>query len=146
MPKQTKSFSLDDDLAERLDNDASMNNSAVVNQLLREYLDAGETADVALKMRKRDLEDKLKAKRRKKSSIESEIERLEREIDDLQSQIEQRREDGIKEVVDFAEKIANDDFVGELSPENPAIQNKAQKAQMSPERFIDAVNDELEGR
>lgn len=141
--KVVKTFSLDEDVAEMLDNDENLNNSAVANSLFREYLVSGQTADVALKMRLRDLERDLENKKVEKQRIESQIENIQREIRDVEQQIQERRQQGVAEIEEFVETVRNDEFHGDLDPDNPAIQNYARKAQMSPERFIEEVKSRL---
>lgn len=144
MGKSRRSVSIDEDLDEQLTNRESINASAVINELLRQYLAGGEAADVALKLRKRDLQQQKENKQVNIQRLESEVERLDREIDDIDERIRKRRQDAYEEVETIAERIRDGRFDREnLSADNPAIQNYAQKAQMSPERFVSEVRDNL---
>lgn len=142
--KKRRSFTIDRDVAGQLSNREEMNASAVVNELLRQYLAHGEAADAGLQMRKKEVEREIEELQTEKARIGSKIDRKERELEDIRRQIEERRESGLKHVTELAEKIQSGTFpMDNLAPDNPAVKNYAQKASMTPERFIDEVRDEL---
>jgi predicted nucleic acid-binding Zn-ribbon protein len=148
--KSRRSFSLDEDLVERLSSREDMNASAVVNDLLRDYLQAGRSADVALQQRLDSLERELSDVNQDITRLESRRDTLERQIEQVEQQIRERRRDGldeIQEVVDAIQRENADDGMfmtrEQLTPENAAIQSYASKSQMPPERFIGEVRDRL---
>lgn len=144
MGKETRSFSIDDDVDSQLDHRQDLNASAVVNEFLREYLAAGKAPDAALTMRKERLEDQLEDARAEKNRLKSRISRLERELEDVRQQINTRRNQKSQAVLDFAEKVRAGRFPREnIGPDNAAIKNAAGKAGITPDRFVDQLEAEL---
>jgi polyhydroxyalkanoate synthesis regulator phasin len=142
--KQRISASIDADIKDQLDTENNLNKSAVVNELLRQYLVQGDAAEAGLQRRLKEKEQTKERKELERQRLENEIESLEREIDDIQNQIQQRRQEGLDEILEMAEKIRNNEFPREnLTADNPAVENYAQKAAMTPERFVRKVEDEL---
>jgi len=144
MSKKRKTFSLDRDIHSQLTDREQLNASAVVNELLRQYLVQGNGQDVGLRMRLKDIDREIEQKQSEIGRIEAQIDRLQQEREDIQAQIQQRREEGIEEVQEFAEKIQDGMFDTEnLTEDNPAVENFATKAGLTPERFIEKVQRRL---
>lgn len=145
MGKSSRSFSIDDDLADRLSSRQDMNASAVVNSLLRDYLEAGRSADVALHQRREKLEREEQEVDSKISRLQTRKQQIQRELEQVNRQIEERRSAGVKQVGEVVEMYERGEFrMEQLKPDNGAIQNYAGRAQMTPERFISEVRDRIE--
>lgn len=143
--KKRRSFSLDEDLKRQLDKRENLNASAVVNELLRQYLAQGEAQDIGLRMRQKDIEREIEDVNVEISRLESRREELKREYDEIQSQIDQRRQEGVEEIAEVVDRIEAGSWPREsLAPDNPAVQNWATKASMTPERFIREVERKLD--
>jgi len=143
MSKKRKTVSIDEDVHDSLTSREHLNASSIVNELLRQYLFQGESQDAALHMRKRDLEKQIEDTRQEIAHLESKIERLQDEKENVNQMIQDRRREGLEEISEFAETVRSGDFNGELEPDNPAIKNYAQNANMTPERFISEVEERL---
>lgn len=143
MTKKRKTVSVDKDVHNELTSRQHLNASSIVNELLRQYLFQGESQDAALHMRKKDLEREIENTRQEMSHLESKLERLQDEKEEVKDMLRSRRREGEEEIQTFADKVAAGEFMGELEPDNPAIQTHAQKANMTPERFIKEVEERL---
>ena len=75
------SATIDETLKEQLDNREKINKSNLIETLLREYLAAGESTTVALKVRKKELQQKKQNKEIEKQTLENEIESIQSQID-----------------------------------------------------------------
>jgi uncharacterized protein YlxW (UPF0749 family) len=143
MAKKRKTVSIDEDVHNQLSSQEHINASSIVNELLRQYLFQGESQDAALHMRKKDLEKQIEETRQEITHLESKVERLQDEKEQVKQMIQDRRREGIKEIEKFADIIQQGDFAGEIEPDNPAVQNYAQDANMTPTRFVQEVEDQL---
>lgn len=142
--KKRRSFSIDEDVASQLTDRENLNASGVVNELLRQYLAQGESADAGLQMRLKDLDREIDQLKTEKGRVETKIERKKREREDVRRQIEQRREKGREHIDAFVEKVLTQGFPKEnLKASNPAVKNYATKASMTPEKFIELVRENL---
>lgn len=144
MSKKRRTISIDEDIEDELSSREHLNASSIMNELLRQYLFQGESQDAALHMRKKDLEKEIEDTRREIAHLETKVERLQDEKAKVNDMLRERRREGHEEIAEFAETVAAGDFNGELAPDNPAIQNYAQNANMTPERFLDEVEEELQ--
>lgn len=140
--KKRKTVSVDEDVHNELSNRDHLNASSIVNELLRQYLFQGESQDAALHMRKKDLEREIENTRQEIGHLESKLERLQDEKEQVKEMIRERRREGYEEIEDAAETIRDSPNFN-VSVDNPAIQQWAQKANMTPERFINEVEDRL---
>jgi len=141
---KTLSVRVDQSTQNQLSNE-SINTSGLVRSLLTNYFQTGDTVEASLQKQLADLEEKLNALEMEKTQLEQRIKKKEREIDQVQHRLKQRRENVPEEVEEFAEKINAGKFpLGNLEPENPAVQNHAEKAGLpDPETFISKVRDYL---
>jgi len=142
MGKKRKTFSLDEDVQQELSNRDHLNASSLANEFFRQYLFQGESQDAALHMRKNDLDRQIETTRQEIGHLESKLERLQDEKEEVKDMIRQRRRKGHEKIDEAVEKI-RDSPNFELEPDNPAIQQWAENANMTPERFIDEVEDKL---
>lgn len=141
--RESVSVRIDPETKDRLDDRDDLNLSGLLRGLLEEYLYVGDSVEVALQRRLQEKEEELKELELRKTDIENQIERTERELEDIQHKIQQRRESTPEEVIQFAEKVKAGEFVGDLETSNPAIENKARNAGISPEKFIRLVKERL---
>jgi septal ring factor EnvC (AmiA/AmiB activator) len=137
-------FRVDADTKRRLDG-GHLNKSAVMRDLADKYARTGDTEEAALLVEREQKEDRLRELQREKSDLESDIDRVEREIDRLDRRIEQRRENTSDEAKEIADRIESGTFrKSQLTEDNPAVINWAQKAGLDPDTFIFEVREELE--
>lgn len=132
MSKKTKSFSVDEDVAEELSERGEINASAVVNNYLREFLDATDRTESEV--------------------IIAEINRQIREVDDEIDSLESKR----KRLVNRRERIKGreekahaeklDDIMARAThipaePSNNFIREKAPEVDMTPEELAKEIAD-----
>lgn len=145
MGKVPMSVSVDEELKQRADRRPSMNTSAVVNQFLREYLSGGRAPDVALAMEIERMENEIENERAEIERRQAKIDRLEREIDRLETELSGYQDAEREAIESFVERVREGDIPQRnIVADNPAVQNYAVKATMTPEVFVAAVKDELE--
>jgi predicted nucleic acid-binding Zn-ribbon protein len=138
------SVRVDSDTSRRLDR-SEVNTSGLVRSLLQHYFRTTDTVEAGLEKQLADLQDQLRALEREKSDIEQRIEDTRREIDQVEHRLKQRRENVPDEVTEFADRIRDGKFkLSNLEPDNPAVENYAQKAGI-PETdvFIRKVKENL---
>jgi len=136
VPKQPRSFSIDEDVNELLAERDDINPSAVVNKFLREYVAGGRGEEAALEIRLNELDDEI-------AELEKELEQKRRERDRIESQLEDRQSELREQLLEVETKVREGVFPREnVDSENPAIQNWASDAGVPAERFVD----ELEAR
>jgi septal ring factor EnvC (AmiA/AmiB activator) len=133
MPKQPRSFSIDEDVAEILSDRDDVNPSAAVNKFLREYLTSGRGAEAALEVRLSQLDEEIAEK-------EKELERLRRERERIDDRLRQNKSELTEQVNEVANMVTEGGFpVENIDPDNPAIQNWASEAGVPAERFVDEL-------
>lgn len=132
--KRRRTVSLDEPNDRYLE-DPDLNASGLINSLVSHFRRKGRIVDVALGMRleqtKQEIEDteaEIARLQSRLSELESERDRLEAKLRDM----EDRQEEAIDEFLNLSGGP-------ELDPENPAVKNYAQKANMTPQRFIEEV-------
>jgi len=107
------------------------NRSAFINDLIEAHRKGKSEIDEAVaRHRKQQLESELRRIESEKSSVQSELEHLEEKL----SREEARKQEKLQEARDTLEP-------GQFVPENPAVENWADKLDMTPEELIE----ELEG-
>lgn len=144
MSKETKSFSLDADIADQLKRRDDLNASAIVNRMLREYLASGKAPDAALTMRLEKLEQQIENARAERERLDAQIQRLEEEKDEVRRQMRTRDDKQTEQVVEVAQMVQSGQIPEDrLEPTATVIQHRAGKADMAPERFINEVQSEL---
>ena len=145
MSKQRRTFSIDEDIDKRFKQQEHLNASATVNKLLREYVAAGKEPEAALNVRLREVEAELQQKREEQARTQSHIERLEREKDDIAAKIREResnQERPINEYTELVRNSTNRDMM--LDVENEALEKHAERANLTPTRFLEKVEARLE--
>lgn len=143
MGKTSRSFSLDEDLDQRIDARSDLNPSAITNEFWREYLAAGRSPDAALVMRKERIQNQLDEVRSDLGKLKSREEQLVREREQVESLLERQDEKTRSAVEDVVGHIDRGEFPrSNVDIENPAIQNWAAEAGMTAQRLVD----ELEAR
>lgn len=144
MGKTSRSFSLDEDLDQRIDARSDLNPSAITNEFWREYLAAGKAPDAALVMRKERIESQLEEVRADISKSQSQEERLVREREQVDSLMERQDEKSRSAVEDVVARIERGNFPrSNVDIDNPAIQNWAADAGMTASRLVDEVEARL---
>ena len=144
MSKQRRTFSIDEDIDKRFKQQEHLNASATVNKLLREYVAAGKEPEAAMNVRLREVEAELQQKREEKARVESHIERLEREKEDIAAKIRDREQNQVKPILDYVDLVENHhepDIL--LDVDNEALKTHAERANLTPTRFLEKVEAEL---
>lgn len=136
--KQRKTFSLDDEVVEEL-NERNLNASGVANDLLTEYLIGGTTAATGKEIRIQHIEQEIEQQLNERDRINRRIERLRNERERLEREIEKQQ----SEYHDRLEEAAQ--FVRGKPADNPAVENWANKLNMTPEELLTEVERKLGG-
>lgn len=132
--KDRRSISIDSELNDRLNN-TDLNASAVINRFLREYFVGGDTASVATKLRLQDIEREIDSTQDEINRLQNRLQRLRQEREKIEKQMEREREE-TKQVVEEARDVIGSNMD---NPDNPAVQNWADKANMTPEEFVEVL-------
>lgn len=137
VPKQPRSFSIDEDVNEMLSERDDINASAVVNKFLREYVAGGRGEEAALEIRLNELDEEI-------SDLERELEQKRRERDRIEQQLQSRRSELREQLAEVEQKIRNDEFPRDnVHADNAAIQNWASKAGVPADRFADELQSRI---
>jgi DNA repair exonuclease SbcCD ATPase subunit len=125
MGKDRKTFSLDERVVEELE-DETGNASAVVNDLLQEWLLSGGDGPIGKEIKLRDIESKLEEAKNERDKINRRIERLRNNKRRIEQQIEQQQEEQREKLQEAAQ------YVKDKPVDNPAVENWAEKLNMTP--------------
>ncbi|AFH22077.1 hypothetical protein OSG_eHP15_00235 [environmental Halophage eHP-15] len=125
MGKDRKTFSLDERVVEELE-DETGNASAVVNDLLQEWLLSGGDGPIGKEIKLRDIESKLEEAKNERDKINRRIERLRNNKRRIEQQIEQQQEEQREKLQEAAQ------YVKDKPVDNPAVENWAEKLNMAP--------------
>lgn len=125
MGKDRKTFSLDERVVEELE-DETGNASAVVNDLLQEWLLSGGDGPIGKEIKLRDIESKLEEAKNERDKINRRIERLRNNKRRIEQQIEQQQEEQREKLQEAAQ------YVRDKPVDNPAVENWAEKLNMAP--------------
>lgn len=123
--KERKSVTLDPDLYERVQNDASLNFSGLVNRVVREYYEGGHPDGLDLQIRR--VENRLE-------EVRAEEEKLERRLDELNERKE-KVDDALDEALDALEGLST----SKLHPDNLAVETQARKLGVQPDVLCERV-------
>lgn len=130
--KVRKTVSIDRELEAELD-EWSNNHSAIVNELLNEYFKNAGDGPIGLEVKLRDVESRIDETLNERDRANRRLERLRNRKDRLEKEIS-RRQEKRKERLRRAEN-----YVAGRSPDNPAVQNWAEKLGMPPAELVDRV-------
>lgn len=137
MGKTPRSFSIDESLDEAIRRQNDLNASSAVNQFLAEYIREGSGEEAALKVRLEQVDDEIAQKTR-------ELEQLERERDRIETRLESRQSKIDEQLDEVEELVRNGEFPrGNISVDNVMIQERAAKAGVDAERFVDRLEARL---
>lgn len=132
MSKKPQSFSIDEDIKEELEHRDDLNASAVVNNYLREFLDATDATEEEVIIRE----------------INNQIDDIDKEIDRLQNKRERkvRRRERVKGRTERREKEEFEEVMEKLAsipadPEHPGVVNSAERLDMEPEALAQEAAD-----
>ena len=132
MGKDRKTFSLDERVVEELE-DETGNASAVVNDLLQEWLLSGGDGPIGKEIKLRDIESKLEEAKNERDKINRRIERLRNNKRRIEQQIEQQQEEQREKLQEAAQ------YVKDKPVDNPAVENWAEKLNMAPSELKEQV-------
>jgi len=131
--KKTKSFTLSPDVVEELEQTG--NASEVVNGLLEEYFLSAGDGPIGVELQLQNTETKLNAAIDDRQKLNRRIERLRNKKQRLEREIENRQ-------AQQREKLAEaKQFVQGKEPDNPAVQNWADKLGMPPYELLEEVKE-----
>jgi len=134
MTKDRKTFSIDKDVAKQL-NEETNNASAVVNNLLEEWLLSGGDGPIGKEIKLRDIEQRLEQSLNERDKINRRIERLRQKKRRLEQEIEQEQEQQEERIREAA------DIVADKPADNPAVENWAEKLNMTPTELKERVKE-----
>jgi len=130
--KKPRSFTIDEDIAEELSKREDINASAVVNNYLREFLDATDATEDEVIVREidrqiDDIDEEIQDKESKRGRLERRKERiLERDDEDYGEEEQQ--------LLEKLRQVPRD-------PEHPLVQEVAEKLDMDPSDAIQEAYD-----
>lgn len=132
MGKDRKTFSLDEQVVAELEDEAG-NASAVVNNLLQEWLLSGGDGPIGKEIKLRDIESKLEEAKNERDKINRRIERLRNQKRRIEQEIEQQQSEQRERLQEAA------DIVADKPADNPAVKNWAEKLNMTPTELKEQV-------
>jgi len=130
--KKTKSFTVDEDIAEELSERGEINASAVVNNYLREFLDAtdyteSEVIIAEINRQIREVDDNI-------DSLESKRKRLVNRRERIKGREQKAHAEQLDDIMARAATIPAD-------PSNGFVQEKAAEVDMTPEQLARKIAD-----
>jgi hypothetical protein len=133
VPKKTKSFTVDEDIAEQLENHPEINASAVVNDYLGTYLKATNKTQEEVVLEQ--LNERIENKR-------DEIESKEDELQDLID-----RRDAVRERMNGQDEQAKNEAIEAVSsipadPTHPLMEKEAEEVSMTATELAKAAAEE----
>jgi len=124
MSKERISASVEPEVAEFLRGD-DVNASGLINQLVKNHMDTGGGRKAMLQLRREQLQSEINEARNTVAAKQDSLETVEAELDELT--------DDTDEVVAEASDALAD---APADPENPAVKNWADKAELPPAEFL----------
>ncbi|MFB1066471.1 hypothetical protein [Natrinema sp. H-ect4] len=134
MSKDRKTFSLDPDVADYLD-DPSINASGLVNRLLREYFEGGGSQGMMVELRKQQLRHEKQSLEQQQEVIDEELERL----DEQEEKASTEYETALTPLLDTLEKG------GHVWPDHQLVKEVARDYAVEPDRVIGDLRERAGG-
>lgn len=128
--KKRTSISLPRETYEWL-SDSPMQNSALIAELLDEYRQSRAERVAALEMQ-------LKHARTERDDLEQQYENAQQRVADLEERLSEVREDDVS-VINDAREVLDSVPESELTVDNPAVENWAEKVGVSPEELLNRL-------
>lgn len=133
VPKKTKSFTVDEEIAEELEQHPEINASAVVNDYLGTFLKATNKTQEEVVVEQ--LNERIENKRDEIDEKEEELEELIERRDRILEQMEGKNKEAENEAVEAVSSIPAD-------PTHPLMEQEAEGIDLSPEELAKAAADE----
>jgi len=130
MSKKNISASVDEEVEAYLSQE-HVNCSGLVNKLVKTHATAGGSERAMLELREQQLESEL-------ADLESRTDRKRQELERVREQLAEYRDAREDIIAEARNTLTREQY----DPENEAVKTWAEKAEMSPEAFVDAL---LEG-
>jgi chromosome segregation ATPase len=130
--KDRKTFSLDAAVVEELEQETG-NASAVVNNLLQEWLLSGGDGPIGKEIKLRDIEQRIEEAKNERDKVNRRIERLRKQKRRIEQQIEEEQNQHRERLEEAA------DIVADKPADNPAVENWAEKLNMTPTELKEQV-------
>lgn len=126
--KKRTSITVDPDVYEFL-SQSEVNQSGLINDLVREYKDNEKRQVAALRLRyqhlKREAEEARETAERKEEQAQ--------DVKELLDEAESKETDKIQDVAEKLESVPK-------QPENPAVQHQAEKLGLTPEELLERID------
>ena len=129
MSKHRRTVTLDPEVDEFLDT-AEVNASALVNKLVKNHHSAAGDQQAMLSLRAQQLRSDIE-------ELESRLETKQDELERVEARLDAVEDDRDAILRDAAETIPR----AVRTPDNPAVQSWAEKADLTPEAFLDRLDD-----
>lgn len=130
MGKEIKSVSIDEGLAEAIDEADDLNLSGLVNEMLRAYFTTGDTHRSAIRSRLEQVEEEIEETEEELNELRNEKERLEQLLEKEEAEMEPLREQAVEL------------FSGrDVDVTNPAVEQWAMKLDMPPQELLEKVEE-----
>lgn len=139
---RSKSFTLGVEVWKRLKEEG--NASQLARNLFREYYLHGRSREAAMEVRERDLRQEKRNVRLEITKLESRLEEIDAELDEIENRRSAYSDTEMEQIQRMVGIIEDNRFdTSNLTTDNPAVQNRASQAGMEPDRFVNAVREEL---
>jgi len=129
MSKERRTVSLDGDVENYLSSEG-VNASQLVNKLVKNHATAGGDKKAMLEIREEQLLSDINELENRKETKVDELQRVREQLDGFKSEVDWVVEEAVEKLDDVP-----------WEPTNPAIENWASKAEVSPDEFIDRLED-----
>lgn len=132
MSKERTSISIERDVYEFLQQ-PEINQSGLIQELVREYKDNQDRQVAALEMRLKHLDQEIEDAEERLSRKREQRE----DVRELLSEAKQEESAAVKEAKEAMDGISEDS----LTPDNPAVKNWSRKLDMTPEALIEVLKE-----
>lgn len=152
--KEVKSFTIDEENAVWISENPHLNASSLVDGLITAYRLCGDATEAALELRLDKARNRLQTRRDQLAQKSREVEMSQQEVEMLETRIENYQETDIPEVTALARLVEEGAESGnvtieitrdQLTPDNELVQNRAEKAGMAVDEFLNELEAELNG-
>lgn len=143
--KERRTVTLDRHINQELKNE-DVNASGLINRLLSEYFASGLSQEAALRVKLADLQQQRERAESKERLAQSEKQKVADEIEvvkDELNNLDRKEIDEIETVVNLVKAENEGIDRTQLEKDNTLIQFRAEKAGMTPNRFLKEVEERL---
>lgn len=134
MSKKPTSVTLDEDLAEQLAADESVNLSGLVNKLLHQYMNGDASELAMLELREGQLQSDVETLESNLETKRAELERVQERLGAVRDEQQDQRSETIDEAFNTFDSIHPPD----LTTENPHVERFADRLGITPADLLEA--------